>query len=1464
MKNISQFLASSILLFASFSSGAASLREAYAPYFKVGVALGSREVAYASCRELAAREFSSATAENVMKPAEVQPREGVFDWSKSDAFVSFAEKSGMKVIGHCLVWHSQTAPWMFEGPDGRPASRELMIERMRDHIHAVVGRYKGRVKGWDVVNEAIEDDGSMRKSKWFQQVGGDFIALAFKFAHEADPDAELYYNDYSMASPGKREAVVRLVRDLKARGLRIDGVGMQSHLSLVYPDLGEYEASLAAFAAEGVKVCITELDVSVLPSAWGQSADISATHEGGEKFNPWKDGNLPAEMQAKLATRYCELFDIYLRHAEDVDRVTFWGLNDAQSWLNNFPVRGRTDYPLLFDRAGRPKPCYDALLALPAKPRAEVDLMPGVRNPLGWADLPDPAMCSDGEWNYLVTTTMHLMPGAPVMRSKDCVNWETVSYVFDRIDDGDRYDLKDGKTVYGQGQWASSIRYHKGKFYVWFVCNGGRGFLYSANKAEGPWKLVSRPQFRHDGSLFFDDDGRAYVFSGQGELSELKADLSDFDPKGRNRRLFDRSKDPEEADALLEGSSVFKKDGWYYLMMISMKWGVPGRIRREVCYRARSLDADNWEKKVILETPFESWGGVGQGGVWQCADGKWRAIIFQDRGGVGRTPCVMPVRFVDDWPMLGEKNALEGKAPNSTGRIPNDPGAKYADVSGFIGSDEFDSPKLSLYWQFNHNPDDSKWSLAERPGWMRLKTANVTDNLFLARNTLTQRMCGPTCSGEIRLDVSHMKEGDRAGIAAFNGLSATLAVEVSEGKRYLVMCEERSVVGPNHVVTGVERVEKGRVELTDDMLRRMNGIVALRVRGDFRKGQDWAEVDWQEPGGGWHRIGSRVKMVFDLERFFMGAKFGVFCYATKSEGGFVDVDSFRFATEGHETRAARFTDFKYSGKGELEPCDLKKQYRNPIVIGMGPDPAITKKGGDFYLAQSSFSYFPGIPVYHSKDLVNWDFCGYVGNRTTNLKFPSGLDLSAGVFAPDIKYNPYNDTFYLIVTVIGDRDNVVYKTKDPYLGWSEPIPVPVGGIDPSFYFEDDKTAWILNNDDAPDGKAEYPGHRTVRMRKYDLLADKCVPGTERIIINKGVRPEEKPIWCEGPHLYKIDGRYWVMTAEGGTGGWHSEVMWVSDNVEGPYQPCKINPILTQRDLPGDRPNPVTAAGHADLFQTPDGGWMAVFLGIEPYEMREEGRGKREEERGKREEGKWGLRQASNAGRSTFLLPVEWVGEGKDRQPVILPKGKVVPRVVDKRPWQIAAETKPALQLSGNVEYTDDFATSTFDYGWFALRSPYSEWAKSGVGGRPGLVLDCRAESLSERGTPSFLARWVRGNSFDTELTVDFEPTAQNEFAGLCCYQNERHHYEIGKTVIGGQTVVAVRKTDCGKTETIATEPVEKGALRVRIIARGKDIAFAYNKGGSWRPLGPVQDASILSTDHAGGFVAATVGPFATCK
>ena len=535
--------------------------------------------------------------------------------------------------------------------------------------------------------------------------------------------------------------------------------------------------------------------------------------------------------------------------------------------------------------------------------RAETgDLMPGVRNPLFWADVPDPSACTDGNYYYLVSTTMHLMPGCPVMRSKDLVHWETVSYVFDRIDDGGRYSLEDGKTVYGQGQWASSIRYARGRFWVWFVANGGRGFIYTAEKAEGPWKLHSRPEFRHDGSLFFDDDDRVYVFSGSGRISELKRDLSDFDPEGRDHLLFDKAADPEEADALLEGSSVFKRDGWYYLMMISMKWGVPGRIRREVCYRSRSLDDGNWEKKVILETPFEAWGGVGQGTAVPSLDGsRYYAIIFQDRGGVGRVPCVMPIRFIDGWPMPGEKNALEGERENCTGRIPNDTTVPYCDISGIMGSDNFDGAELSRYWQWNHNPDDAKWSLSERPGYLRLRTATVTDNLFLARNTLTERMCGPECAGAVTLDVSGMRDGDRAGIAAFDGTSATLAVEMRSGRKSIVMCEETMVMGENRTVLRDDRREIARVELSPEALAAMKNTLVLRVRANFREAQDWAEVDYRDGHGEWRRIGSRVRLEFSVARMFMGAKFAVFNYATEAPGGYVDLDSFSFTTVEHET-----------------------------------------------------------------------------------------------------------------------------------------------------------------------------------------------------------------------------------------------------------------------------------------------------------------------------------------------------------------------------------------------------------------------------------------------------------------------------------------------------------------------------------------------------------------------------------
>ena len=308
--------------------------------------------------------FNTLTPENDLKPEHVQPREGEWHFEAGDRYVAFAEKHGMKPIGHCLVWHSQTGRWMFQEREGRPASREVVIQRMKTHIQTVVGRYKGRIKGWDVVNESFGGDGRLHRSPWLDRVGPDFMELAFKFAQEADPACELYYNDYNMDNPRKRAGVVQMIRDFKKKGIRIDGIGMQSHHHLRSPNLKDYEDSIVAFAAEGVKVMITELDISVLPAAWGRSAEISNRQDYRQRFDPYRQG-LPEEKQKELADRYVELFKIYLRHAKSIDRVTFWGFTDRMSWLNNFPVRGRTDYPLLYDRSLEPKSCARALYALP-------------------------------------------------------------------------------------------------------------------------------------------------------------------------------------------------------------------------------------------------------------------------------------------------------------------------------------------------------------------------------------------------------------------------------------------------------------------------------------------------------------------------------------------------------------------------------------------------------------------------------------------------------------------------------------------------------------------------------------------------------------------------------------------------------------------------------------------------------------------------------------------------------------------------------------------------------------------------------------------------------------------------------------------------------------------------------------------------------------------------------------------
>ena len=499
-----------------------------------------------------------------------------------------------------------------------------------------------------------------------------------------------------------------------------------------------------------------------------------------------------------------------------------------------------------------------------------------ITNPMFWADVPDPDVIRVGDYFYLVSTTMHLMPGAPIMRSKDLANWEIIGYLFDKLTDSPKYDFQEG-TVYGRGQWATSLKYHKGTFYALFAPNdnpGGDTYIMTAKDAAGPWAIHSRMRHFHDASLFFDDDDRVYVIYGTGNMCELKSDLSDV-IEGSDRKIFEREKDET---GLLEGSRMIKHNGKYYLLMISHVWA-PGRHRREVCYRSDNINGP-YEKKTILETDFGGFPYVGQGTIVDSKDGDWYGIIFQDRGGVGRILTLMPCRWIDGWPMLGDE---EGHIPLRMRRL-----TSGEPKQTLVISDDFSNPKLDLHWQWNHNPVDQAWSLTERPGFLRLKTSKVVENLYMAPNTISQRMEGPTCSASVALDLSHMKDGDYAGFAAFNGHSGVLTVK-RQGKKFsLTMSEQVVNLSDRHkVVESVEETVKETIDFKQDK-------IWLRIDGDFLPGRDIATLFYSLDGQEWKRIGNDYKMRFDYRRLFMGTRYAIFNYATKKTGGFIDVDQFSY------------------------------------------------------------------------------------------------------------------------------------------------------------------------------------------------------------------------------------------------------------------------------------------------------------------------------------------------------------------------------------------------------------------------------------------------------------------------------------------------------------------------------------------------------------------------------------------
>jgi alpha-N-arabinofuranosidase len=506
----------------------------------------------------------------------------------------------------------------------------------------------------------------------------------------------------------------------------------------------------------------------------------------------------------------------------------------------------------------------------------------------------------------------------------------------------------------------------------------------------------------------------------------------------------------------------------------------------------------------------------------------------------------------------------------------------------------------------------------------------------------------------------------------------------------------------------------------------------------------------------------------------------------------------------------------------------KDAYRNPVLAGFYPDPDVCRVGGDYYLVNSSFAYFPGIPVFHSTDLVNWSQIGNVVDRPTQLNY-DGLGVSRGIFAPALSHN--GDTFYLICTFVDAGGNFLMTAKNPAGPWSDPVWLGFDGIDPSLFFDSDGRAWLVNNGEPPDNKPLYNGHRAIYLREFDPAAKKII-GTAEIIVNGGTDLAKHPVWIEGPHLFTREGWYYLICAQGGTAEDHSEVVFRSRSVHGPFVPGPINPILTQRSLPSTRPDPVTCTGHADFVQAPDGSWWSVFLGCRPYAGND-----------------------FNTGRETFMLPVSW----KDGWPSILREGAAVPYMVRGPAGAGLKPAAPALTGNGTIRY--DFAGGdALPPELVMLRRPSQAWWSMDPVGRLSLVP--RSNGLSGKANPSFIGHRLQHARFDSTVVL-LPPSELGTSAGLAIFQNEEHYYFVGaRWALAGGLEIFVEDKEGAPLRASVHFSDRSDAVELRIAGDGSVVRFYYHTGGdSWVPLGGDFDATVLSTRAAGGFVGSVVGPFA---
>ncbi|RAJ10259.1 glycoside hydrolase family 43 protein [Arenibacter echinorum] len=520
--------------------------------------------------------------------------------------------------------------------------------------------------------------------------------------------------------------------------------------------------------------------------------------------------------------------------------------------------------------------------------------------------------------------------------------------------------------------------------------------------------------------------------------------------------------------------------------------------------------------------------------------------------------------------------------------------------------------------------------------------------------------------------------------------------------------------------------------------------------------------------------------------------------------------------------------------------DIQAQTKNPILPGFYPDPSICRVGDDYYIVNSSFSFFPGIPIFHSKDLSNWKQIGHVLDRPSQLNLTDEW-MSAGLYAPSLRY--HEGTFYLINTLMGAKEgkqggNFYVTAKNAAGPWSDPIWLDeIDGIDPSFFFDNDGKAYIVNNGPVADGKPRYSGHRSVWLQEFNLKTQKPI-GKRVELLNGGIDPSTNPIWIEGPHLFNKDGFYYLLCAEGGTGIEHREVILRSKNIWGPYEVGKDNPILTQFGLPENRKNPVTCTGHADFVDTPDGDWVSVFLGCQPYEG-----------------------EHFNTGRQTFILPVEWK---KGKWPMILEKGKSVP-------FDVSLPLKPAEGKVSFQDYSsdwkDDFDSLKLNFEWNFIRTPKEKWYNIDNG---KLTIDARPISIDEVGNPSFIGRRLQHKKaeFITNVTLI---QSQGKYegrpmeAGIVAYQNEEFYYKLvlERKENGYYLILSSATQEFDKIQLNDYKPGQSIFLKMQIIEKDFQTYYSLDET-NWKPLGSKLDARHLSTKSAGGYIGAYFGLYAHAK